>query len=64
MHDDSALWYDYAEPDVAPSWTLLAVANLFGLIAKGVEAVVWGYWLPEQIWCRMADALAIGTRRS
>lgn len=57
MHDDNPLWYDYVEPDEAPSQALLVSANLFNVALDGARAIVRVYVLPDQIWCRAADLL-------
>jgi hypothetical protein len=57
MQHDNPLWYDYAEPDEAPSRTLLIVAALFGATVSAVKGGVWTYWLPDRIWRRGADTL-------
>ena len=58
MQADNPLWYDYAEPDVAPGWTLLVVSDLFGVVVSGVKVVGWAYLLPDRTWCRAVNALA------
>lgn len=58
MHDDNPLWYDYVEPDEAPSLALLAGANLVNVALNGARATVRVYVLPDRIWCRAADLLA------
>lgn len=58
MHNDNALWYDYVGLDVAPSRTLLFVANVFEVIVCSVKVVDRIYQLPNRIWCWVADMLA------
>jgi hypothetical protein len=68
MHDDHPLWYDHAEPDEAPSRTLLALAGLFGAALHATASAVRLYWAPERLWRWTSGALArrqkIGARRS
>ncbi|MCJ2097991.1 hypothetical protein [Methylobacterium sp. E-046] len=58
MHDDNALWYDYAELDAAPSWTLAVIAVLFDVAVGGLKTVNRAYWLPDRIWRQLVDAYA------
>lgn len=58
MHDDNPLWYDYVEPNEAPSPALLASANLVNVALNAATAIVRVYVLPDRIWCRAADHLA------
>ena len=58
MQDDNPLWYDYAEPDEAPSRSFLALAFLFGAAVSSVRGASRVYGLPDLIWCGAVDALA------
>lgn len=58
MQDDNPLWYDYVEPDEAPSPALLASANLVNVALNAARAIVRVYMLPDRVWCRAADLLA------
>ena len=60
MHDDNPLWYDYAEPDEAPSAVLLVLAVVVGLPLAAAAATIWVYWLPDRLWRWAVDEI---TRR-
>ena len=58
MQADNPLWYDYAEPDEAPSRSILASAFLFDGAVSSVRGACRVYWLPDLIWCGAVDVLS------
>ncbi|SFM75278.1 hypothetical protein [Methylobacterium pseudosasicola] len=65
--DADPLWYDRAEPDVAPSLVLEGLAYLVLLLLAGMACGVRVYRLPDALWCRAAAWLTrwtAGPRRS
>ncbi len=58
MLDDNPLWYDYDEPDEAPSRSLLVLAGLFDVMVAGANVAAQTYWLPDRAWRWVTNALA------
>ena len=57
MQDDNPLWYDYAEPDVAPSRTMLVLAGLLSISSSTVVTIVQLYKMPGWLWQKLAFKL-------
>ena len=50
MQDDNPLWYDYAEPDEAPSRTLLVIAGFVSVSVNIVAAAIRICRMPKRLW--------------
>ena len=54
MQDDNPLWYDYAEPDVAPSRTMSVFANLLSVSSSAVVTILQLHKMPGRLWQKLA----------